>query len=403
MPLQIEPPQPVNILLPQRYAVLRAAAARGALPPPLRMQMAMLGNRIDLFDEVIADIEDSGAAAAAMLARPLAHALTSRNMAGDAQRVIAVVDEAMAAAPSPTDLAALLIFRAKAIWRLGDVDGALAQYSTILRDLPANVDAFAQLAGHYRRSGEPDEVITLCHTLQAQGICHAALLSAQVEALAMTGDHKQMAALRALDQHLSIGTMVVPSGWPTLAAYNAQLAAELRNNPAARQHSAGKASVETLRISEPLGSDTPALHALASSIIATVAARVERMLPSDHLWLAAMPQRATMSMWGLVAGADGFERWHIHPHSWLSGTYYIDVPPTVVDGDDDTGCLVFGLPTQRVGDCVSARYPDHIVRPRPGLLATFPSYYHHWTRPHIRGGEDRICVAFDIAGAQSPD
>lgn len=391
------------MLVPQRYTLLRAAAARGELPLQLRAKMAMLGNRLDLFDEVIADIDDAGASGEPLLARPLAHALAARHRAGDAERIIAVVDAAMAAALPSADRTSLSLYRAKATQRMGDSDGALAQYRTILRQHPANSEAFDALAGHYRRQGDPDHVVALCRTLQAQGIGHSALLAAQVEALAMTGDLDRSAALYALDNHLMSDSIAVPPGWPTLAAFNAQLTVELRNNPAARQHCAGKASVDTLRIAEPLARDTPAMHALASSIIAVVTARVCSMLPSDHLWLAAMPPVASMSLWGLVAGADGFERWHIHPNSWLSGTYYVDVPSAVVAAaDGNAGCLVFGLPAQRVGDALAERHPDHIVRPTPGLLVTFPSYYHHWTLPHGQQGEDRICIAFDIVTASSP-
>ena len=55
------------------------------------------------------------------------------------------------------------------------------------------------------------------------------------------------------------------------------------------------------------------------------------------------------------------------------------------------GWLKFGEPGSTVPGCP----PEHFVRPEPGMLALFPSYFWHGTVPFGHGGR-RLTAAFDV-------
>jgi uncharacterized protein (TIGR02466 family) len=116
---------------------------------------------------------------------------------------------------------------------------------------------------------------------------------------------------------------------------------------------------------------------------------------TDHPWAATRPREAMLRSWCVITESDGFEGWHVHQFGWLSGVYYVRVPPAISQGTGRQGCLAFGLPEELAGSAAAEAYGEHIVRPREGLMLSFPSHAYHRTYAH--GSRDkRICIAFDL-------
>ena len=105
--------------------------------------------------------------------------------------------------------------------------------------------------------------------------------------------------------------------------------------------------------------------------------------------MAWASDRWTLRIWGTLLAPGGHQLPHLHPLAWLSGVYYVEVPPGL--GDD--GALEFGEPPPRVTARVEPE--RRRVGARPGRLVVFPSWFWHRTLPFAQPGE-RISVAFDV-------
>ena len=81
----------------------------------------------------------------------------------------------------------------------------------------------------------------------------------------------------------------------------------------------------------------------------------------------------------------------------MSGVYYVQIPDVVTAGNaGEAGFIKFGPPVADPPEAQAADTPvAKALRPEPGMIVLFPSYYWHHTIP-FESGEDRICVAFDV-------
>lgn len=93
---------------------------------------------------------------------------------------------------------------------------------------------------------------------------------------------------------------------------------------------------------------------------------------------------------------------HTHPRSYLSGTYYVRVPPAPASVDDPLArpaCISFydprtGANMITVGTESDAR-AAHVVRPSPGTLLMWPSPLQHYVHPNL-SEEIRVSISFNL-------
>lgn len=133
----------------------------------------------------------------------------------------------------------------------------------------------------------------------------------------------------------------------------------------------------------------------AKFVVELIQNQVERyitQLSEDHPFARRRPEELKLSIWCVVLNEQGHQRPHTHPAGWLSGVYYLQVPQ-FTDESSDAGAIELGcLPEEYMGD----REPtSRIIRPEPGRMLLFPSYFYHRTIPH-HGAPPRICIAFDV-------
>jgi uncharacterized protein (TIGR02466 family) len=96
------------------------------------------------------------------------------------------------------------------------------------------------------------------------------------------------------------------------------------------------------------------------------------------------------SLWVNLLKGSGHHSGHIHPHSILSGTFYVEVPP-------GSGAIRFEDPRLPLMMAAPAR-PDTFmsVGPRPGLLLLWESWVRHEVMPGTSKGE-RLSISFNFA------
>lgn len=94
--------------------------------------------------------------------------------------------------------------------------------------------------------------------------------------------------------------------------------------------------------------------------------------------------------WSIRAQGETFHRSHVHNRGWYSGGLYVETPEAINDASD-AGYIVFGVPSFDVKDRLE---PTLKVKPEPGKLLLFPSYFWHMTKPFEASGT-RLMIAFD--------
>jgi uncharacterized protein (TIGR02466 family) len=103
------------------------------------------------------------------------------------------------------------------------------------------------------------------------------------------------------------------------------------------------------------------------------------------------------SLWVNLLRGSGHHSAHIHPHSIISGTLYVEVPAGsgAIRFEDPRLPLMMAAP-QRQKDARQELQPFVSVEPRPGLLLLWESWLRHEVLPGTGRGE-RLSISFNFA------
>lgn len=103
------------------------------------------------------------------------------------------------------------------------------------------------------------------------------------------------------------------------------------------------------------------------------------------------------SLWVNLLRGPGHHSAHIHPHSFISGTLYVEVPKGSgsIRFEDPRLPMMMAAPT-RQADAPDELQPFVTVEPRPGLLLLFESWLRHEVLPGTGRGE-RLSISFNFA------
>jgi uncharacterized protein (TIGR02466 family) len=103
------------------------------------------------------------------------------------------------------------------------------------------------------------------------------------------------------------------------------------------------------------------------------------------------------SLWVNLLNGGGHHAGHIHPHSIISGTLYVEVPKGsgAIRFEDPRLPLMMASPARRE-DTAEQLQPFVTVQPRPGLLLMWES----WLRHEVLAGSGRgkrLSISFNFA------
>ena len=103
------------------------------------------------------------------------------------------------------------------------------------------------------------------------------------------------------------------------------------------------------------------------------------------------------SLWANLLKAGGRHGGHIHPHSILSGTLYVEAPPGsgAIRFEDPRLPLMMAAPTRRT-DAPEPLRTFIDIEPRPGLLLLWESWLRHEVVPG-RSRAERLSISFNFA------
>ena len=103
------------------------------------------------------------------------------------------------------------------------------------------------------------------------------------------------------------------------------------------------------------------------------------------------------SLWVNLLRGPGHHSAHIHPHSIISGTFYVEVPKGsgAIRFEDPRLPMMMAAPTRR-SHAPEELQPFVSVQPRPGLLLLWESWLRHEVLPGTGRGE-RLSISFNFA------
>ena len=103
------------------------------------------------------------------------------------------------------------------------------------------------------------------------------------------------------------------------------------------------------------------------------------------------------SLWVNLLRGRGHHSAHIHPHSIISGTLYVEVPKGsgAIRFEDPRLPMMMAAPT-RIPQAAEELQPFVSVEPRPGLLLLWESWLRHEVLPGTGRGE-RLSISFNFA------
>lgn len=198
-----------------------------------------------------------------------------------------------------------------------------------------------------------------------------------------------------LARTVSRNTLTPPPGYTSMADFNAALADALRADPTLVWEPSGKATRAGGQTGllldhprEPFLAFEAALRQALDAFFTAV--KVEKL----HPYFGQVPDTYQIDMWGTLLSDGGHQHPHIHVGGWLSGVYYVALPPTMGDGEKTKdGWIEFGHPPP---DFDANFEPQPLAyEPREGDAFFFPSYVFHRTLP-FSGDTQRISLAFDV-------
>lgn len=105
------------------------------------------------------------------------------------------------------------------------------------------------------------------------------------------------------------------------------------------------------------------------------------------------PLRARLGSGNTVLRLNGHHGDHLHPLGYASSVYHVAVPDEITNGDGLHGHLVIGA-FALIAPSVPS-WPVRYIRPKPGVLTIFPSYFFHNVVP-TQTSTPRISVAADM-------
>ena len=228
-------------------------------------------------------------------------------------------------------------------------------------------------------------------------------------AYAELGRGEEARTLIDLDTFLQVREIEVPPGFASVREFNTALVGHLTDHPGLNfkinSLSCHQGATSDEILVEPKG---PIAH--LERILERAGHDYRKRLHerAEHVFVSSAPPTWKLSAWTTWLRSQGFQHGHIHPTAWLSGVYYVSLPPSM---KLDSDCPTSSGPTsnrpgssRQDGNIEFGRAPEYYpckdqgeirtIHPTEGTLVLFPSYVYHRTIP-FEGQQDRITIAFD--------
>ena len=277
----------------------------------------------------------------------------------------------------------------------GRLDQALDAYRRALELDPNRTEFHTNMATILLKNADAEGALEVCENCLAARQQIVRCLAIKAIALAELDRGDAARALMDLDHLVETVMVDPPAPYDSVAAFNRDLAEHIANHRSLMRAPPDHATRFGWHTGELVHDDTLAIHALKTLLTDVVDQWLSDAPPDpSHPFWAAKPERYKLNLWGVVMESQGHQAPHIHPSAWIGGVYYPELPPEVDDpAQAQAGWIEFGRGHDEFYRNSAPR--TRSVKPAPGLLVTFPSYFWHRTIP-FHSSRRRISVAFDV-------
>lgn len=190
-------------------------------------------------------------------------------------------------------------------------------------------------------------------------------------------------------------TLTPPDGYASLADLNKALAAALAEDPTVTWEPLGKATRKGGQTGLLLDAPREPFISFEKALRRAIDAHFDGIEREPrHPFRSQIPKTYHLDLWGTLLSEGGHQHSHIHVGGWMSGVYYVALPPALGKGEDGhDGWIEFGHPPPEF----DAKFEPKTIayEPREGDALFFPSYLFHRTLP-FSGDVQRISLAFDV-------
>jgi len=120
--------------------------------------------------------------------------------------------------------------------------------------------------------------------------------------------------------------------------------------------------------------------------------------------------RCVLHGWANINRFGDYHDFHNHPHAYLSGTYYVQVPTAVENletrSDVRPGQITLYDPRGAINMTAIKGdpnvEPEHTIAPKPGMILLWPAFVNHFVHPNL-SKQMRISVSFNVMLEWSDD
>jgi uncharacterized protein (TIGR02466 family) len=305
--------------------------------------------------------------------------------------------EAVRHAPAIADFAYTL-------GRLLEENGRLEEADNVITSARTHTTSSARLLREHgtvklRRGALPEAIVCFDEALRVDPADQTAIAQRAL-ALRLNGETERARRVNDVERFIERTTLAVPAPFGNADAFNAALAHDIRQHSRLRFEPVGLAAKGGYLTEDLLADRTPAIVGFEQALRAAIDRYIARFAATrhdddaSHPFLRSLPREYRLNLWATRVAEQGSIGTHLHEESWLSGAYYVALPPAL-DGDATTaGWIEFGRPHARL-----PQPPEDdviVLRPAVGDLLLFPSYLYHRTLPFAGAGE-RISISFDLS------
>ena len=282
-----------------------------------------------------------------------------------------------------------------ALKELKEMSDAVSAFEDALRYHPQSSEAAYGLASTLLALDKPDSALNAANKcIEFDPYCQNAN-AYKAMALLQIGRKDEWQELYNYNEFIGQLNLEVPNKFNSLQEFNHRLEQDIRNHstltwePLERVTHGGAVTKDMMiNPSKTILAFEKSLRKAIDQYIKTI------QKDSNHPFLKRAPSRYRITLIASILQAKGWHPPHIHESSWLSGCYYVRVPPVVGNSNSDhSGWIQFGVPDYALPkDCV---LEITAKQPKEGIAVSFPSYFFHGTIPYEKDSE-RIGIAFDV-------
>ena len=310
--------------------------------------------------------------------------------AGDARGAYACLADPVARAQATP---ALLVRAGLAALEF-DPATALALAERALQRSPTATAPRNLLAAALLGTGDARRALSYCEALLSGSPDDQYLVALQTTAWRLLGDPRYDAYCD-YDQLVRPYLLQAPSPWPDLPSFLSDLTQSLERLHNPRGH---PLLFQSLRHgTETTGDLTREADPVIQALFKALDAPIRNYMAFIGNGTDALRRRNRGAYrfnggWSVRLRSAGYHASHVHPRGWISSAFYVALPDGMAQASTQDGCLAFGEPS------IATEPPLHaqrVVRPEPGKLVLFPSYFWHGTVP-FHSEKTRLTVAFDV-------